>query len=183
MADTLAIETNNVFSGRIIINEKDFARLLIVELGTYELEEVVIDNILSPEELGLVPKGQKQYTPAEKKLITAGEIKSALDVVAILTGGKSFDAVINAVTGKTKRLKKELKTEKKVLLINEATALYNKEEIVKTLNIPEEYVEGFLFYAVEDETFALAVNEKNDNKAKFILSGLAVKYLEILAEE
>ena len=183
VSDTLSIETANVYSGRIIINEKDFTRLLVIDLGAYELEEVVIDNTLSAEELGLVPKGQRQYTPAEKKLQTAGEIKSVMDVVGILTGGKSFDAVINAVTGKTKRLKKELKTEKKEKLIENAVTIYTKEEIINTLKIPEEYVQGYLFFIAEDESLALAINEKNDEKAKFIMSGLAVKYIEIISEQ
>ena len=185
VSDTLVVETTNPYTGRIIIREEDFNRLLIVDLGTYELEEVVINKYenLNPEAMGIVPEGQKQYTPAEKKLYTAGEVKSVFDVLGILAGSKSFDAVINTITGKTKRLKKEVVTEGKETAFEMVYGLYTEEEMETKLGIPKDYAGGFVFYAIEDKTLVEALREKNEQKAKFILSNLAIKYREILLEE
>jgi hypothetical protein len=66
-----------------------------------ELKEVVVnDNAgINAENLGIVPHGQKTYTPAERKLYTA---KST-----------SVDKLINAMSGRTSMLKKEMKSREK----------------------------------------------------------------------
>lgn len=56
---------------------------------------------------------------------------------------------------------------------------YEREYIVKTLKIPEEYVDGFLFYASENERFATAMKSKNYTMATFVLSEIASKYREL----
>lgn len=184
VSDTIVVQTTNPYTGKIIIREKDFNQFLVIDLGSYELEEVVIDKYesINPEDLGIVKQGKKQYTPAEKKLQTAGEIKSVFDVLSILGGGKSLDAVINSITGKTKRLKKELVTEGKETTIDKIYGIYTEQEMQAKLGIAEEYTGGFVFYAVEDPALVAALKENNEDKAKFILSNLAVKYREILLE-
>ena len=56
---------------------------------------------------------------------------------------------------------------------------YDKEYIINTLKIPEEYVDGFMFYTAENNRFAEAMRVKNYTMATFILSELATKYREL----
>ncbi|RZJ75026.1 MAG: hypothetical protein EOO45_06920 [Flavobacterium sp.] len=144
-----------VKNGVIIIN---------VKMAVTELEEVVVykNNKLTPEALGLVPEGQKQYTQAERKVFTA-------------TNG--IDGIVNAITGRTKMLKKAAEYEKKSTLMEKIDYIYTEEEIMKEFKVPEEYVRGFIFYIVEDAEFAKAMKAKNNTMAKFLMKDLAVEYL------
>ncbi|MEE1899882.1 hypothetical protein V1389_16155 [Flavobacterium rakeshii] len=182
VTDTIVVQTSSYYTRRVVVREKDLKQMLVVDLGSFELEEVVIDKYgdINAESLGLVPKGQKQYTRAEKKLFTAGEIKSVWDVVAMVLGMASLDAIINAITGRTKVLKKELEYETKSTAMTQIYSLYTEEDINTKLSVPKEYVGGFVYYAVENSDVLMAISENNDEKAKFLLRNLAFKYLEIL---
>ena len=50
---------------------------------------------------------------------------------------------------------------------------------MNVLKIPEDYVDGFLFYVIENERFVKAMKDKNKTMATFILSELAVEYLKV----
>lgn len=91
----------------------------------------------------------------------------------------SVDPLLNWISGRTSMLKKELEVEKKELLQAKMTNNYEREYIINTLKIPEEYVDGFLFYAAENERFAAAMKAKNYTMATFVLSELASKYREL----
>lgn len=177
--DTLFFSSAQFVAKKVVIEQKDMdSDLMIVELQTMvtELEEVVIDkyNNISAESLGIVPKGQRQYTPAEKKLLTASSSKM---------NPMGLDPVINAITGRTKMLKKALETERKEDLMSKINYVYTEDEIINEFKIPAEYVDGFIYYAAEDKDFARAIKEKNDGMAKFYLNGLAMKYLELISDE
>ena len=135
-----------------------------------QLQELVIIDYrhINAESLGLVPKGQKQYTPGERKVYTA-------------TNG--VDGLFNALNGKTKMLKKVVEVEKKEKLMDKINYIYTEDDIVKQFKIPEDYVRGFIFYIVEDRSFAQAIKDKNDTMARFLMSGLATKYLELIKDE
>jgi hypothetical protein len=44
-------------------------------------------------------------------------------------------------------------------------------------------VRGFIFFLVEDANFARAIKDKNNMMAKFLMSGLAGKYLKLINDE
>ena len=76
-------------------------------------------------------------------------------------------------------LKKEVEVEKKEFLIDVTADYYQKEYFTDVLKIPVDYVDGFLFYVVENSRFVTAMKDKNKTMATFILSELAVEYLKI----
>ena len=80
-------------------------------------------------------------------------------------------------------LKKEVLVEKKEMLQLKTTDYFERDYFTKTLKIPEIYVDGFLFYIVENERYAKAMKEKNKDMATFLLSGLAVEYLKLMEVE
>jgi len=144
--------------------------IISVNVQAYELDEVIIENRITSESLGLVPKDQKQYTHAEKKLFAA-------------TSGFGIDGLINAINGKTKMLKRAVETEKKEMLLDKINYVATKEELMIEYKIPEEYINGFVFYLVEDAEFAKAINTGNDKLARFLMTGLSVKYLKLIGNE
>ena len=129
----------------------------------------------------MVSKNQKQYTPAERRLRTAGEFHWYSPLLIPL-GGMSVDGLLNAITGRTSQLKKELVVERKEFLLVKINNLFQENHFTEVLKIPVEYVKGFQFYIVEDEKFVAALNDKNKTMATFLMGELAVKYLEIIKQ-
>jgi len=181
--DTLMFSAFNLKATMHIIKDKDFGENLIfipMPLNRTELKELAIIDYksINAVSLGIVPANQKTYTPAERKLITAGKFKWYSPLL-IPVGGMSVDGLLNVISGRTNRLKKEVEVEKKELLQIKLANKYDVNYINNTLKIPEEYVEGFMFYASDNQRFADAIKVKNYTMATFILSELASKYREL----
>jgi len=136
-----------------------------------ELKEVIVNENagINAENLGIVPRVQKTYTPAERKIYTA---KST-----------SVDKLINAMSGRTSMLKKELKVEKKEMLFRKLEYLFNEDYYTERLKISLEDIKGFQLYCVEDSEFAVSLDSKNKTMSMFLITELARKYLKILENE
>ncbi|MFP9099449.1 hypothetical protein ACLI09_10370 [Flavobacterium sp. RHBU_24] len=149
--------------------------LVPIEPQAHELSELIINDYshINSESLGLVPAGQKQYTPAERKLNTASNWKM---------NPLGLDPIINAFSGRTKMLMQAADVEKKYDLMEKIAYIYTEEDIVSKLKIPLDYVQGFIYYIVENKYFAKAIAEKNHELARFMITGLAGKYLLLLKE-
>lgn len=171
--DTIIFSAINIIAKEIVLEEEDVkSTLLIVPVEKYvhELEELIIVDYshINAESLGLVPKGQKQYTPAEKRVFTAKN---------------GVDGLFNALSGRTAMLKKAAETAKKEELMEKINYIYTEEELVSKFNIPKEYVRGFVYFVVEDANFSRALKEMNETMAKFLMAGLSGKYLELIKDE
>lgn len=141
-----------------------------------ELEEVIVNKHpeINAVSLGISPKGIKQYTPAERKLATASSAK---------LNPQGLDPLINAISGRTKMLKKELEVEKKERLLAYIGALFDDEYYTQTLKIPANYIKGFQYYCVEEEEFAKSLRSKNKAMIKLLIVPLAEKYNKIITDE
>ncbi|MGV3460036.1 MAG: hypothetical protein ACO1N9_06235 [Flavobacterium sp.] len=178
VGDVLLFSSITFVAKEITITKEDLANEVLfvqLEFMVRELDEVTITQYknLNSEALGLVPSGQKRYTPAERKLATAADMRM---------NPMGFDPLINWISGRTAMLKKELKVEKKERLMEKINYIYTEEQIINEFKIPEEYVQGFIYYIVEDTEFAAALRAKNDTMARFLLNGLSVQYREIIAD-
>lgn len=176
--DTLIFSSIQFEARQVVLVESDFTAdifLISLEPAVHRLEEVRIVDYrhINAESLGLVPKGQKQYTHAEKKLATASSGKM---------NPMGLDPLINGISGRTAMLKAAAEAAKKEEIIEKISYIYSEEDIAEKLSIPIEYVKGFLFYVAEHKYLAKAIEEKNTTLAKFLLDGLALKYLELLQE-
>lgn len=176
------------FKAKIIgIQAKDFDEdLLIVRLETmvHQLSEVRIiryDNI-NAVALGILPQPAKKYTPAERRLRTAGDLKPK-NFLSLLTGGMEADPIINAITGLTAMRKKEVEAEKKEFMISAIGDMYDERYFTDKLKIPVAYVKGFLYYLVENDRFVTILKSENKAMITFLMGEFAVKYNEIISRE
>ncbi|WP_276378589.1 carboxypeptidase-like regulatory domain-containing protein [Flavobacterium sp. H4147] len=147
--------------------------VLVIKMTAKEIElkEVVVnDNMgITAENLGIVPRGQKTYTPAERKVYAATST--------------SVDKVLNAISGRTSMLKKEINVEKKEMLFKKLEYLFDENYYTERLKIPADDIKGFQLYCVDDAEFAVSLNTKNKTMSMFLITDLARKYLIILENE
>lgn len=161
--DILMFSSKSLEIRRVLVDEEDFKSGTIT-VNMYpkinELEEVIVKK--SPiEGVSIIP-GQKQYTPAERKLHTA-------------TNG-ILDVPINWMSGRTAMLKKEVVVERKERLLDKVGILYEDKYYTETLKIPEIYIDDFQRYIIEDKEFTAALKVKNRTMMLFLISKLAVNY-------
>jgi hypothetical protein len=155
------------------ITTQDLSSLFFVTMHPImnELKEVVVKRpSVSAESLGIIPYGQKKYTPAERKIFTA-------------TSGFGIDPLLNLFSGRTSMLKKELEVEKKEGYLVQLENLFDKNHYVNTLHIPSDYVKGFLYFAVENPKFTRVLKTKNRTSIEFLMSELATQYIQIITPQ
>jgi hypothetical protein len=187
VGDTIQFSSIQIETKKVIIQESDLAKSLfvsslnpkVIALDEVEIKEYKNINAVS---LGILDKPAKKYTPAERKLRTAGEFHWYYPLLIPL-GGMPTDGLINSISGRTAMLKKELEVEKKEMLLKKIEYQFDPEYFTNNLKIPQEYVKGFWYYAIEEPRLVNEINSKNKSMAKFIFAELATKYLELLTKK
>lgn len=172
--DILVFTAVNLEGLRKKINQEDLAvDLLLITMTPKSiiLKEVIINvSSISAESQGIIPYGQKKYTPAERKLYTA-------------TSGGGIDGLLNTISGRKAMLKKEIIVEKKVQLLDRIEGLFEEKYYLETLKIPQDYIRGFQYYCIDDANFANALRAKNKTMVMFVIVKLAENYNKIIAIE
>lgn len=178
--DLLVFSSVNLEYHRRVIEDVDLkSDILIIKMTakTTELKEVIVNKYpqINAVSLGISPKGLKKYTPAERKLASASSMR---------LNPMGLDPLINAISGRTKMLKKDLEVEKKIRLLATLDALYQDDNyFTQTLKIPAAYIKGFQYYCIEDNLFAEALKTKNKTKIEYLIVPLAEKFNKLLTEE
>jgi len=115
---------------------------LLTDLSTLDIDPVVTSSTL-----GLPNAYVKIPTKAER------ELKAA-------TGNPimSFDPLINAISGRTKMLKKRVERNKLYDRTERVRAFYADSVYVKQLSIPEDKIDDFLYYCEVDPRFQQIVD-------------------------
>jgi hypothetical protein len=168
--DTLQLSAVHLTARQYVIKKNDLKdELVFIEMKSLisVLDEITLTEYksINAVSLGIIPANQKSYTPAERK------------VRAATTG--LIDPLINWASGRTSMLKSQVGIERKEQLQAKTTDFFERKYFVETLNIPEEYVDGFLFYILDNERYTKAMKDNNKTMATFILSELAVEYLKL----
>jgi hypothetical protein len=172
--DVLVFSSVNLEPLKHRITAEDLALSLIVFKMTakeVELKEVIVNENahITAENLGIIPYGQKKYTPAERKVYTATST--------------SVDKILNSISGRTAMLKKEVNVEKKEALFRKLEYLFDENYYTDRLKIPVDYIKGFQLFCIDDTEFAVSLNTKNKTMSMFLITDLARKYLTILENE
>lgn len=149
-----------------------------------ELKEVVIEKPkIDAVSLGIVSANQKTYTPAERKLKSATELKATGSHTGFAGGSISLDPLINRIIGRTKKLKKELSVEKCELRLAKLDKLYDNEFYTEKLKIQLDYIKAFQYYVIYDTVFIASMDAKNKNSMTFRITELAVEFNQLLNEK
>ena len=185
--DLLLITSLNLEIKRKLIEEEDLEvdiiNIKMIPKMT-ELKQVNINENahLTAESLGIVPKDQKKYTPAERKLKTAGDFKP-IHLLGLLGGSLAIDPILNAINGRTKQLKKQVAVEKKEHLLVKLDNQFKDNYYIDTLNIPKDYIDGFKYYLIENDDFVAVFLLNDKSKTAFKMSEISVQYNQLLANE
>jgi hypothetical protein len=140
-----------------------------VDVKATQLDEVVVTGpILKPESFGL-PEDQQKMTVGERRLHTAS------------TG--TLDILLNLLSGKKARLKRELETERKEAVMDNLNGLVNEEEFAQRYGIPAEQVQAFLYYAIDQPEIVKAVNQNNESMVDVQMVETAAKYKALQASQ
>ena len=184
--DTLLFSKAEFREMRVILTLKDFEQdILVVKMKPVinQLDEVVVQNGINAVSMGIIPKGQRIYTPAERRLNTANNLNASLNAGTMMGGSVSADPLLNWISGRTKMLKKGVAVEKKEFYLTQLENMFSDDYLISKLKIPAEYVKGFAYYVVENEQLVSNLKMKNKSMTAFLLGELAIKYKEIIASE
>ncbi|WP_241258588.1 hypothetical protein [Flavobacterium sp. Sr18] len=184
--DTLLFTAPQFKETLLLLTQDDFEQgVLYVKVTPIvnQLREVIVRNGINASSLGIIPRGQKTYTPAERKLYTASDLNASANAGSMMGGSVSADPLLNWISGRTKMLKKEVEIEKKESYLRQLENLFTADYFVSKLKIPSEYVKGFEYYSIENERFVTVLKSKNVTMTTFLIGELATKYKEIIAGE
>ena len=140
-----------------------------------ELEEVNIRN--NPEinavSLGIIPKEIKQLTTNERRLHTAGDFKW-IHLLSLLGGSLKVDPILNAINGRTKKLKRNILIEQKLknIAVLEGYSTYLQEE----MDLSQEEAQRIISLAGEEESAQLVIDSNNPERIKIYLIDTWLKY-------
>jgi len=184
VCDTLMFSSIQFKGLKIELSPNDFSKgLLIVKMKPImnQLKEVLVFQYknINAVALGIIPKGQRSYTAAERRLKAA----TGYDARIGLNTSLSIDPLLNLFSGRAAMLRKELEVERKEILIQQIANLFDENYFLFRLKIPREYIKGFQFYIVENTSFVSTLQSKNKSMITFLIGELALKYNTIISDE
>ena len=183
--DTLMISGINVKGRQIVVKTDDLSEELFfvkLKLMPYVLDEVIVQNYphINAVDLGIIPRNTKSYTPAERKLKTANGLGMRGNTDGTTGGSFSLDPLFNAFSGRTAMLQKELEVEKKEKLQQKLEHSFSEKFYTETLHLPENYIKGFVIYALDDKNITRLLNAKKVKLVENLLKEKVMCYLEII---
>ena len=132
-----------------------------------DVKNIPTQELVTARTLGLPNADVIPPTPAERRLYAATHGGGIL----------SIDAVLNAISGRTKKLKKIVKLERKSQLENRIHQDF-EQMIIADFGITKDEVYRFIFYASEDKLFSHIVKTKNGIVIYQFLQNKAKDYLK-----
>lgn len=171
--DTLLIssiqyEIQKIVLTETIINSKKLAIRLYIKVN--ELDEVIVKphnlsgdlsrdlretttayESVRPSKLGLPNAYVKRKTQTERRIY---EAKSGGGILPL-------NPIINAITGRTRKLKNQLRLERKEQKLEDIRGQYDREIYSDFLKVPEEKLDDFMHFCAVDPAFT-AIEQAGD---------------------
>ncbi len=140
---------------------------MMLSKNMIELNEVKIrpNSQLSAYSLGIISKPVKTPTQYERQLLTAGDFKP-IHLLGLLAGSLQVDPILNAINGKTKRLKKYIQIEKQQRH-QEYLEKNFQDFLSEKLKITEEHFGSFVIYLCKDKNIVDLIEMKNFAELEF----------------
>ena len=138
-----------------------------------DMNNLKTDKVYVAATLGLPNAYVKPITQAERKLNEA------------TTGGGlvPLNPIINAISGRTKYLKKVLASQEKYARTSRVREYYADSLFVKYLKIPENKIEDFMYYCEVDNSFSSVLDSHDKLKIWEYLKLRSTAYLREATEE
>ncbi len=148
--------------------EVDEVVFLMVE-NPMELEEVIVNETseINAVSLGIIPKKIKKLSINEKRLKTAGDFKP-IHLLGILGGSLALDPILNAINGRTKKLKRNIEIEKDQKNIVFIETHY-KPYMEKTMELTQQEIALLINFMLERKELRPLLEVKNDAQMKLFL--------------
>lgn len=133
-----------------------------------DTQRIKTKELFTAKTIGLPNAHVKPPTPSERKLYTATHS----------AGGLPIDAIINAISGRTKFLKKQVELERKS---NLELSIYDVFEntMLNDFKIPKSKIYDFLYYVSSDSLFSQIVNTKSNIIIYDFLQAKAQEYQDL----
>lgn len=130
----------------VVLRPYDLSGDLSRDMGSINTNDVVSATIL-----GLPNPYHRPPTQAERKLFEA------------TTGGGivPLNPILNAITGRTRYLKRILQTERQYARTNRVRAFYADSLFISDLNIPALHIDDFMYYCEVDPSFNGLVDSRD----------------------
>lgn len=167
---------------RVTQNEVDnkFIQLYMVE-NTETLEEVTVqEQKITAVSLGIIDHEIKPMTKSERAYAAGSKFKWFYPLL-IPVGGMPFDPILNAISGRTRKIKQRLEIDKEKVVIDE---LYEKFYVFSTLElkVPEDDVLLFMNY-LEAHGKANELLKAEGATSEFLLTAAYQEYKAYLEED
>lgn len=137
--------------------------------STQELREVVVNehSEINAVSLGIIPKRIEKLSTNERRLRTAGDFKP-IHLLSILGGTLQVDPILNAINGRTKKLKRNIEVEKFRANIS-FLEMHYKSYMEETMNLTSGNAALLINFMLEREELPRLLEENNDAEIKLFL--------------
>lgn len=173
--DTLMFSAVHMIGRSHIVKAEDIKKSLLfipMDRNSTLLDEIYIDRSINSETLGFGKP--RNYTPTQRNLITA--TTSGGGIIAV-------DALVNAISGRTKMLEQAVQLEQETIAVNRLLDKFPLEYFTDFLHIPQNYVQAFGYFIVDDSELLHQINLGNKNFIDFRMSQRATEFLQKLGIE
>ncbi len=152
------------------LNSKSDTLSILIPRNTIKLNEVKIrpNSQINAYSLGIIPKPVKTPTQYERQLLTAGDFKP-IHLLGLLGGSLQVDPIINAISGRTKRLKKYVQIEKQQKYQEYLTENF-QEYFAEALKIDSEFIGSFVIHLCEDKKVMNLIATKSFEELEFLMA-------------
>lgn len=154
------------------ISSKDIQQqplLLKMQQQAEELKEVVVNehSKINAVALGIIPKEIKTLSMNERRLKTAGDFKP-IHLLGLLGGSLQIDPILNAINGRTKRMKRNIGIEKQqrnIAFLEMHAMSYMKNE----MQLTEAQAQLLIDYIITDDRLQTVLDLENEARLQFFL--------------
>ncbi|WP_299210955.1 hypothetical protein [uncultured Dokdonia sp.] len=125
------------------INELDEVKISNMDLTGYLRRDILntpLEKTITAASLGLPVNAHPPFTPEERRVYSASG-----------KGAGAFGSLIMAINGQAKSYKKQLEVMRFQMKVEKAREKFSDTLYMKSLNIPENLIEDFVFFVFEEK--------------------------------
>lgn len=149
--------------------------IFMMSESSQELKEVIVNETseINAVSLGIIPKKIEKLSLNERRLKQAGDFKP-IHLLGILGGSLPLDPILNAINGRTKRLKRNINFEQKERNIAYLEINFT-EYMQKRMQLTEHEIRLLINEVIEQDQLSAVIESKNSAQIEFYLEDQWIK--------